>query len=91
MDDIIVWTIIIGFYAPLHYIPPILMILFKTPEDQRKKALTGAIIDCSLSMGLAFMLVYLVGMDNMLTAMAILLMALFLPYIRVIRVAMKNP
>ena len=90
MDDVIVWVIIIGFYAPLHYFPPILMILFKTPQEERKSALTGAVIDCTVSMLGAFLLVYLIGLDNMLLAMTILLAALFLPYIRVIKVALKD-
>ena len=38
----------------------------------------------------AFLLVYLIGLDNMLLAMTILLAALFLPYIRVIKVALKD-
>ena len=42
MDNIIVWSIIIGFYAPLHYLPPILMILFNTSEENRKSGLTRA-------------------------------------------------
>ncbi len=90
MDNIIVWGIIIGFYAPLHYLPPILMILFKTPQEKRKYCLTRAVIDCTASMVLAFVLVYLVGLDDLLLAMTILLIALFLPYIRVIKVALKN-
>lgn len=90
MDNIIVWGIIIGFYAPLHYLPPILMILLNTPEEKRKSGLKHAIIDCTISMLLAFVLVYLVGLDNMLLAMSILLVALFLPYIRVARVFIQN-
>lgn len=90
MDDIIVWSIIIGFYAPLHYLPPILMILFKTPAETRKYCLTRALVDCTFSMVLAFGLVYLVGLDNMMLAMTILLVGLFLPYIRVIKVVIKN-
>lgn len=90
MDDIVIWAIIIGFYAPLHYLPPLLMTLFKTPEEKRKASLIKTSLDCSISMLLAFGLVYLVGLDNMLLAMTILLIAMFLPYLRVIKLAIKN-
>ena len=90
MDNTIVWIIIIAFYAPLHYMPPVLLVLFKTPEEKRKTELTGALIDCSISMVLAFVLVYLVGLENMLLAMMILLVALFLPYIRVIKAVLRE-
>ena len=90
MDDIVIWTIIIGFYAPLHYLPPLLMTLFKTPENERKSSLIKTTLDCTISMLLAFGLVYLVGLDNMLLAMTILLIAMFLPYLRVIKLALKN-
>ena len=90
MDNTIVWIIIIGFYAPLHYMPPVLLVLFKTPEERRKAELKGAIIDCTISMVLAFVLVYLVGLDNMLLAMMILLLALFLPYVRVIKAVLRE-
>jgi len=90
MDNTIVWIIIAGFYAPLHYMPPVLLVLFKTSEDNRKSELTGALIDCTISMVLAFVLVYLVGLENMLLAMMILLVALFLPYIRVIKAVLRE-
>jgi hypothetical protein len=90
MDNTIVWIIIVGFYAPLHYLPPMLMILFNTPEENRKAAIQGAAIDCTVSMVLAFVLVYAVGLDNMLLAMMILLIALFLPYVRVIKALIRE-
>ena len=91
MDDTIIWIIIIGFYAPLHYLPPILMVLFKTTNENRSKMIRDTVIDCTASMVLAFGLVALVGLENMLLAMFILLLAIFLPYLRVIRVMIKNP
>ena len=90
MDDTIVWIIIIGFYAPLHYLPPILMVLFKTTEANRAKMIRDTVIDCTASMILAFGLVALVGLENMLLAMLILLLAISLPYIRVIKVMISD-
>jgi len=90
MDDIIIWVIIIGFYAPLHFIPPILLVMFKSDKPVRSIALRRSLIDCSLSMALAFVVIYFIGLDNMLLAMAILFGAMFLPYLRVIKISANN-
>ena len=90
MDNTIVWIIIAGFYAPLHYIPPVLLVLFKTSDDMRAFCMKRSLIDSTISMAIAFALVYLVGLDNMLLAMTILLVGLLIPYLRVIRVLMRN-
>ena len=90
MDDTIIWIIIIGFYAPLHYLPPLLMILFKTTDENRSKMLRDTATDCTVSMVFAFGLVALIGLENMLLAMFILLFAIFLPYVRVIKVMISQ-
>ena len=90
MEDTIIWIIIIGFYAPLHYLPPLLMVLFKTTDENRAKMLWNTVIDCTVSMALAFGLVAAIGLENILLAMFILLLAIFLPYIRVVKIMLKN-
>lgn len=90
MDDTVIWIIIIGFYAPLHYLPPLLMVLFKTTDENRSNMLGTTAMDCTISMALAFGLVALVGLENMLLAMSILFLAIFLPYLRVIKVMISN-
>jgi hypothetical protein len=90
MDNTIVWIIIAGFYAPLHFIPPVLLVLFKTHDEMRAFCMKRSLIDSTISMTLAFGLVYLVGLDNMLLAMSILLIALAMPYLRVVKVIMRN-
>ena len=90
MDNLIVWIIIAGFYAPLHFIPPLMLVVFKTAPENRAFCMKWSIIDCSASMLLAFGLVFYFGADNILQAMIILLIALLLPYIRVTRVLLKN-
>ena len=90
MDNTIVWIIIAGFYAPLHFIPPILLVMFKTTPENRNFCLKRSIIDCSFSMLVAFGLVFYLGADKILLAMSILLVALLVPYIRVTRVLLKN-
>ncbi len=90
MDNTIVWIIIAGFYAPLHYIPPVLLVLFKTDEDMRAFCMKRSLIDSTISMTLAFGIVYLIGLDNMLLAMAVLLIGLLIPYFRVLKVVLRN-
>lgn len=90
MEETVIWIIIIGFYAPLHYLPPILMVLFKTNESNRKSFIIKTVIDCTFSMVLAFGLVYLVGLENILVPMFILLIAIALPYLRVIKVMLNK-
>ncbi|MGB5453090.1 MAG: hypothetical protein WBM71_00010 [Sedimenticolaceae bacterium] len=88
MDEIIVWAVIIAFYAPLHYLLPVL-ILFITgtePEKARKDLIRRALIDSTLSMVTAFVVViYFVGQEMMSAAMLILLASMFYPFIRIWR------
>jgi len=84
MDDVIVWMIIILFYAPLHYLLP-LLVVFLRGADQRaslKRHLIQTAIDCTVSMGSAFLLVIGLADQNMQAAMLILSISLVLPYIR---------
>jgi hydrogenase-4 membrane subunit HyfE len=88
MDQTILWIIIIAFYAPLHYMLPVL-ILFITgnePEDRRKALIRGALIDSTVSMVIAFTLaIALVQMDLMIWAMLVLLLSMPLPFVRIFR------
>ena len=88
MNDTIVWIIIIAFYAPLHYVLPIL-ILFITgneTEAERKTLIRNAIIDSSLSMLLAFIAaIILAKMDLLIWAMLALLISMPTPFIRILR------
>jgi len=87
MGDTIVWIIIIAFYAPLHYLLPVL-ILFITgnePEDVRKRLIRGAVIDSTGSMVIAFAVVIaLVNSGQMFLAMLILLASMFYPFVRIL-------
>ena len=86
MDNFIVWVIIALFYAPLHYLVPMLIVFFRNVEDeeQRKKRLIATAIDCTISMSLAFALVIFMAEQNIQTAMIILLISVFTPYIRLL-------
>ena len=88
MDDAIVWIIIIAFYAPLHYLLPVL-ILFITgsePEEQRRTLIRGALIDSTLSMIVAFVIIIaLVSNGWISVAMLIMLVSMFYPFLRIFR------
>lgn len=88
MDDIVVWIIIIGFYAPLHYLLPV-MILFITgnePEPLRRQMIRRALLDSTVSMVLAFVIVIvLVNLGWMSPAMLILLLSMGFPFFRIWR------
>ena len=88
MNDTIVWIIIIAFYAPLHYVLPVL-VLFITGDEteaERKKMIRSAIIDSSLSMLLAFIAaIVLAKMELLIWAMLALILSMPAPFVRIIR------
>ena len=88
MDNLVVWLIIVAFYAPLHYLLPV-MILFITgteSEEVRKGLTRRAVIDSTLSMVTAFaVVIYLVGQEMMSAAMLILLLSMLYPFIGIWR------
>lgn len=88
MDDTIVWIIIVAFYAPLHYLLPVL-ILFITgnePDEVRNRLIKGALIDSTLSMTVAFgVVIALVYSGRLFVAMLILMLSMLYPFIRIIR------
>lgn len=88
MNDTVAWIIIIAFYAPLHYVLPVL-ILFITgqeSESERKTLIRGALIDSTLSMTLAFIIaIILAQMGLLIWAMLALLLSMPAPFIRILR------
>ena len=81
MNDFVVWLIIALFYAPLHYLGPLLVILLTADERQRRARVMAALIDCSISMFLAFVLVIWLARENMLLAMLTLFASLAMAYL----------
>ena len=86
MDSVIVWVIIIGFYAPLHYLIPVL-VLFITggeAEEIRRRLIRRALVDSTVSMLVAFALViWLAGQQRMSAAMAVLFVSMLYPFGRI--------
>jgi len=88
MTDTIVWIIIIAFYAPLHYMMPVLLLFItgNESENARKSLIRRALIDSTVSMLLAFTIaIILVQMDLMIWAMLALLVSMPTPFIRIIQ------
>jgi uncharacterized membrane protein YesL len=86
VDDIIVWIIIAAFYAPLHYLLPVLVLFITGSESDatRSQLIRRALLDSTLSMALAFTIVIvLVTQGWMSLAMAILLLSMTFPFVRI--------
>jgi hypothetical protein len=88
MDDIIVWIIIAAFYAPLHFLLPVLVLFITGSESEpvRRRLIRGALVDSTVSMALAFLIVILLVQQGWMTAaMLILLLSMSAPFLRIWR------
>lgn len=88
MDEFIVWIIIAGFYAPLHFLLPVLVLFVTGSESEqvRRRLIRGALVDSAISMALAFALVIvLVRHGWMSVAMLTLLLSMGAPFVRIWR------
>ena len=86
MLDLGTWAIIALFYAPLHFLIPILVVSFRAPDaDRRRRGIIAAAIDCGLSMAIAFALAIWLAADHLDWAVGILLLFMLLPYLRALR------
>jgi hypothetical protein len=82
MNDAIVWLIIAVFYAPLHFGGPLgVSIIIEQDADRRRRMVRYMLVDCSLSMLVAFGLVIWLATDNLGAAMAILFLSMLVPYL----------
>ena len=88
MDDLIVWIIIVVFYAPLHFMLPVLFLFIVGDEAEtlRKKLIRNALIDAALSMVVAFALaIMLVNYAQIALAMVVLILFMLAPFIRIVK------
>lgn len=88
MDDIIVWIIIAAFYAPLHYVLPVLILFItgREPEHTRRAMIRRALVDSTVSMAIAFVVaILLVRQGWISTAMLMLLLSMGFPFMRIWR------
>ena len=88
MDDTIIWIIIIAFYAPLHFMLPVLFLFIVGDETEavRKQLIRRALIDAALSMVVAFALaILLVNNSQIALAMVVLILFMLAPFIRILK------
>jgi hypothetical protein len=88
VDDWIVWLIIIGFYAPLHYLMPALVLFITGNESEhvRRVLIRRALIDSTISMVIAFGIVLiLVSQNHLFAAMIVLLLSMLYPFLGIWR------
>lgn len=85
MNDPTTWIIIALFYAPLHYLGPVLLVFVRSDAVHRRHVLRTALRDCTVTMVISFSLaIWLVNRDSITPAMLILLVSLMLPYAHVL-------
>jgi hypothetical protein len=88
MDDPVTWIIIIAFYAPLHFMLPVLFLFIVGGETEtvRKQLIRRALIDAALSMVVAFSIAVLLVNNNQIGfAMVVLILFMLAPFIRIIK------
>jgi uncharacterized membrane protein YesL len=88
VNDPVIWIIIIAFYAPLHFMLPLLFLFIVGHESEtvRKQLIRRALIDAALSMVVAFAVaIMLVSYEQIALAMVILMLFMLVPFIRIIR------
>jgi hypothetical protein len=88
VDDPVIWIIIIAFYAPLHFMLPVLFLFIVGGETEtvRKQLIRRALIDAALSMVVAFSIAILLVNNNQIGfAMVVLILFMLAPFIRIIR------
>jgi hypothetical protein len=85
MDELITWAIIGLFYAPLHFAVPVLVALLRERSAAlRREAIRRTLIDCTISMSIAFALVIWLAREHLALAMGILLLSMATPYLRLL-------
>jgi len=87
VDDPIIWIIIIAFYAPLHFMLPVLFLFIVGDETEtiRKQMIRSALIDAAISMVVAFALaILLANYAQIALAMVVLILFMLAPFIRII-------
>ena len=90
MDDVIVWVVIVGFYAPLHYLLPVLFLFITGSETEvvRGTLIRRALLDATLSMVAAFAAAIVLAQRRQLFAamlVLLLLLSMGLPFLRIFR------
>jgi hypothetical protein len=85
MTDTIAWIIAIMFYAPFHYLGPLLVSFLTGSEapSYRKRLIITILIDCTLSMLIAFVMAYWLFKTDLQLAMLVLFGSMCIPYLHI--------
>lgn len=83
MNDMTAWFIALAFYAPIHFLGPVLVAFLTGPESapQRRLLINRVVVDCSVSMVAAFALAIPLFGHRPGYAAAVLLLAMTAPYL----------
>ncbi len=88
MSDLVIWIIVVAFYAPLHFMLPVvfLFITGRESEELRRQLIRSVVRDAFLSMVVAVALaVLLVQLGWILPAMLLLMLSMAMPFLRIVR------
>lgn len=86
MSDTLAWIIALGFYAPFHYLGPLLVGYLTGQETplQRRRLLIRLLIDCSVTLIVGFALAIWLFNRELTLAMLVLVVSMCLPYLHII-------
>lgn len=88
LDDLIIWIVIIVFYAPLHFMLPVLFLFIVGEESGivRKQLIRHALVDAAVSMVVAIgIAIYLVSINQIELAMVMLILFMLVPFVRILK------
>ncbi len=83
MTDIGAWLIGLAFYAPIHYLGPLLVIVLTGPPENAPQIarIRTTVVECTLTMVVAFGLAVGLFSDHPGWAAGILVTAMLIPYL----------
>lgn len=86
MSDTLVWIIALGFYAPFHYLGPLLVSFLTGHETrfQRRQLIIKVLIDCSVTLIVGFALAIWLFKREPTLAMLVLVVSMCLPYLHIV-------
>ncbi|WP_455206924.1 hypothetical protein [Kaarinaea lacus] len=85
MTDTLAWAVALAFYAPFHYLGPFLVTIITGSENQvqRKRLIISILLDCTLSMIVAFTTAFWLFRGDLQLAMLALLVSMCIPYLHI--------
>lgn len=93
MNDPTAWVIALLFYAPFHFLGPAGLVLLAGQESttDRRRLLRAILIDCTVTMLIAFGIAIVLFAYQPQLSMAILVLSMLTPYLHVLIKRIKKP